>query len=90
MLGSWHQYTSRFCAAKNTPWGRDVSGAANLTELHQHLKQVMVRRKKADVLSELPAKRRQRVLVELSGAQVDKLAELRCGRVGGRVDCRQE
>ena len=78
LLGSWRGYTDRYCAARHTPWGRDVTGAANLSELYSKLVGVMVRRKKSDVLSQLPAKRRQRVGVSLGAAQLEELSVLRC------------
>ena len=54
----------------------DVSGCSNAAELYEQLAaHVMVRRQKADVLSQLPAKRRQRVLVTLpKGAAASELA----------------
>jgi len=59
------KYAKRYCAAKQGYWGWDFSGASNLDELQQRLREsVMVRRLKKDVLKELPAKRRQ--IIELS------------------------
>jgi len=59
------KYAKRYCAAKQGYWGWDFSGASNLEELQQRLREsVMVRRLKKDVLKELPAKRRQ--IIELS------------------------
>ena len=55
----------------------DVSGASNLPELHKLLQNVMVRRLKADVLTQLPPKRRQRVTVELTKKEdIETLATL--------------
>ena len=75
----WRTYTAfvtRFCDAQSRIVGRggarrfDVSGCSNSTELHELLVQhVMVRRRKADVLSQLPAKRRQRILLTLTGGR---------------------
>jgi SNF2 family DNA or RNA helicase len=54
------RYAARFCDAKKTHFGWDFSGASNLDELQRILREsVMVRRLKADVLTELPSKRRQ-------------------------------
>lgn len=50
----------------------DYSGASNLDELHEKLKLVMLRRRKIDVLPELPVKRRQVVVVPAArGAEND-------------------
>lgn len=50
----------------------DFSGASNLTDLQTRLRQTcMVRRLKKDVLAELPAKRRQIMLVDLPRAMTD-------------------
>jgi SWI/SNF-related matrix-associated actin-dependent regulator 1 of chromatin subfamily A len=50
----------RYAGGKQTRWGWDFSGATNLEELQRELRaSCMVRRLKADVLTELPPKRRQ-------------------------------
>ena len=70
---SFWPFVRRYCGAKLTwvpqrgssrrrrAW--DTSGASHLDELAGHLRHLMIRRLKADVLLELPAKRRQ--IVEL-------------------------
>ena len=61
---NWMRYHERYCALQHTRWGMDTSGASNLDELQINLRaSVMIRRMKADVLTELPAKRRQ--IIEL-------------------------
>ena len=71
----WATYTKfveRYCDAQRKFVGRgpprwDVSGCTNASELYELLRQhLMVRRLKADVLTQLPAKRRTRVLLNLS------------------------
>tara|TARA_R110000824_G_scaffold7698_1_gene34797 strand:+ start:3247 stop:5241 length:1995 start_codon:yes stop_codon:yes gene_type:complete len=57
---SWWQFVHRYCGAFKGRFGLDTSGATNLEELQAKLRQsVMIRRRKADVLTDLPAKRRQ-------------------------------
>lgn len=52
----WY-FIRRYCKATRTPFGMDVSGASNMGELHRILKtSIMIRRKKEDVLTELPPK----------------------------------
>jgi SWI/SNF-related matrix-associated actin-dependent regulator 1 of chromatin subfamily A len=65
-------FAKRYCDAVNNGFGWDFSGASNVEELQRKLRgSLMVRRLKADVLKELPAKRR--VLIELDSSG--------CGRV---------
>jgi SWI/SNF-related matrix-associated actin-dependent regulator 1 of chromatin subfamily A len=53
-------FAKRYCDAEMGRFGWDFSGASNLEELQERLRgSVMVRRLKADVLTELPPKRRQ-------------------------------
>jgi len=66
LFGNFTAFTTRFCNGHRGRFGDwDVSGSSNLPELHNHLKQFMIRRLKKDVLTQLPAKRRSRVVVEL-------------------------
>ena len=81
-LGSnWHAFAKRYCGlfeikdyqGKRIGWKWD--GATNLDELQKLLRErVMLRRLKADVLKELPPKRRQIILLE-GTKKIDKLLE---------------
>jgi SWI/SNF-related matrix-associated actin-dependent regulator 1 of chromatin subfamily A len=58
-------YAKRYCDAKKTKYGWDLSGASNTEELQNILRSsVMIRRLKSDVLKELPEKRRILITVE--------------------------
>ena len=58
--GNFFKFAVRYCGAHQNGFGWDFSGAANLAELQDKLRStIMVRRLKKDVLTELPAKRRQ-------------------------------
>jgi SNF2 family DNA or RNA helicase len=63
---AWHK---RYTAAHQLHFGKktvwDFSGASHLEELAESLKGIMIRRTKAEVLPELPAKRRQTLLVQI-------------------------
>lgn len=63
-------FAKRYCAAHNNGYGWDFSGASNLDELQGRLRGTfMVRRLKADVLKELPPKRRQ--IVPLTSDEIE-------------------
>lgn len=65
----WEAFGVRYCAGYETRYGWDMTGASNLPELQQILREtLMIRRLKTDVLTDLPDKRRQVVEVEASGA----------------------
>jgi SWI/SNF-related matrix-associated actin-dependent regulator 1 of chromatin subfamily A len=57
---SYKKFVQRYCNARMTQFGYDVSGASNLEELGKKLRStIMVRRRKSEVLKELPPKLRQ-------------------------------
>ncbi|MEA3301816.1 MAG: DEAD/DEAH box helicase, partial [Pseudomonadota bacterium] len=60
---AWH---IRYAGAYKGRFGWDFSGASNLDELAASLKTIMIRRTKEQVLPELPAKRRQTLLVSIN------------------------
>lgn len=72
------KYVTRYCDAKKIEigWGKtawDFSGSSNEAELQQRLRSsIMVRRLKADVLTELPAK--QREVIELPAESAEARA----------------
>lgn len=63
-LGSYWEYAKKYCGAHQGKFGWDVSGATNLGELNAKLlNNVMIRKRKSEVLTELPDKRRVRISV---------------------------
>ena len=75
-VGGFNHFIHRYCNAKQTEYGWDLSGAANLEELNDKLRSTCyIRRKKADVLGELPAKQRAIIPVEISNRKEYKHAE---------------
>lgn len=70
LFSSWYQYITRYCNGFRTGFGWDVSGASNLEELQEKLRStIMVRRLKSEVLTELPAKRRQIIEIPANGIE---------------------
>ena len=67
-FGNFFQFAKRYANAYQSRWGWDFSGASNLGELQEKLRSTcMVRRLKADVLTELPAKRRSVIEIPANG-----------------------
>ncbi|MNK57192.1 RNA polymerase-associated protein RapA [compost metagenome] len=58
------RYAVRYCAAFQTEWGWDMGGASHLDELHDRLRDVLLRRSKDEVL-DLPPKLRTYMPVEV-------------------------
>jgi len=75
--GSFWSYARRYCGMVNNGYGVDTSGASNLEELQRRLREtVMIRRRKSEVLTELPPK--TRVVVEIEAEDIaDIVAEER-------------
>ncbi|XP_066301333.1 SWI/SNF-related matrix-associated actin-dependent regulator of chromatin subfamily A-like protein 1 [Branchiostoma lanceolatum] len=65
LFNSFHEFGIRYCQGKQTAFCWDYSGSCNMKELQLVLEErVMIRRLKKDVLSQLPAKQRQVVVME--------------------------
>ncbi|XP_078184049.1 DNA annealing helicase and endonuclease ZRANB3 isoform X7 [Callithrix jacchus] len=76
-FGSWTDYAKRYCNAHIRYFGKrpqwDCRGASNLKELHQLLSDIMIRRLKTEVLTQLPPKIRQRIPFDLPSAAAKEL-----------------
>ena len=68
-FNNWVYFGTRYCGGRQIRVGKrqiwQFSGATNLDELGKRLKSLMLRRKKSQVLTELPEKRRQNIYLEL-------------------------
>jgi SWI/SNF-related matrix-associated actin-dependent regulator 1 of chromatin subfamily A len=69
VFNNWYKYTQNYCGAQVSRFGRDVSGASNIDELHSLVSTVMIRRLKKDVLPQLPEKVRTVIPLELSNTK---------------------
>ena len=78
-------FGNRYCDPKPSKWtkGIDYEGASNVRELYYLLNaNLMIRRLKRDVLSELPSKRRQRVEINVDpkmSSEIQKLLSKNAG-----------
>eukprot|EP00076_Gallus_gallus_P007264 XP_003641641.2 DNA annealing helicase and endonuclease ZRANB3 [Gallus gallus] len=77
-FGTWSEYAKKYCDARLRFFGKrkqwDCRGASNLKELHQLLREIMIRRLKNDVLTQLPPKVRQRIPFDLPQATAKNLS----------------
>lgn len=64
-FSSWYKFVERYCGAYQDRFGWNTQGATNLAELQEKLRAtLMIRRRKADVLTDLPAKERQVLVLD--------------------------
>jgi SWI/SNF-related matrix-associated actin-dependent regulator 1 of chromatin subfamily A len=76
VFGSWNNFTGRYCDAKETRYGLDVSGASNTVELNRLLRETCyIRREKRDVLKDLPPIQTSILDIEISNTREYKKAE---------------
>jgi SWI/SNF-related matrix-associated actin-dependent regulator of chromatin subfamily A-like protein 1 len=69
-------YASKYCDPQDTGYGWDFSGSSNLDDLQNKLREtIMIRRMKADVMPELPAKRRQVIELPANTAALRALVD---------------
>ena len=73
---SFMRYAYRYCGAYQGKWGMVMDGATHLDELRMHLSYLMTRHLKADVLKQLPPKRRQIIEISKDGLSADLRARL--------------
>jgi SNF2 family DNA or RNA helicase len=68
-FGGFWPFVKRYCGAYSNGYGLQMDGADHLEELNEKLRGLcFIRREKSQVLTELPAKQRAMVPVELSNA----------------------
>jgi SNF2 family DNA or RNA helicase len=74
VFNNWYKYTQNYCGAQVSRFGRDVSGASNIDELHSLVSTVMIRRLKKDVLPQLPDNITSVIPLELSNEKTYRRA----------------
>lgn len=67
-LDFW-SFARRYCVVRETPFGTQISGGRNLDELRRAMAPHILRRRKTDVLKELPPIRFDEVLIESTPIQ---------------------
>ncbi|KAK3108769.1 hypothetical protein FSP39_015265 [Pinctada imbricata] len=72
-LLKYHDFGVRYCDGKQNPWGWDFSGSSNMEELQLVLEEkIMIRRLKKEVLTQLPSKVRQMVVLDPGSIKTTK------------------
>ena len=70
-------FTQRYCDPKPGKFGMDYTGNSCTAELHYLIcRNLMIRRLKADVLHELPAKRRQKIEVAVDSKKLKEIQKV--------------
>ncbi len=63
---NYYSYAKRYAAMWQAPWGMDVSGASNIPELKKRINKYIFRKRKQEVLKELPDKNFIDIPIELN------------------------
>jgi SWI/SNF-related matrix-associated actin-dependent regulator of chromatin subfamily A-like protein 1 len=85
LFPNYRAFTLRYCNGRQTRFGYDVSGSANLDELHKLLRgSCLIRRKKEDVLTQLPPKQRQVIWVETKASVMKDVSKAKSELISAR------
>jgi SWI/SNF-related matrix-associated actin-dependent regulator 1 of chromatin subfamily A len=75
-FNSFWSFGQRYCSPKLTPWGWQFKGATNIKELNAILRdKYMIRRRKSEVMHEMPQKIRNIVHIKLQSPEEYAFAE---------------
>lgn len=75
-FSNFMKFATRYCDAQRNRWGWDFNGSSNEAELNKMLLDtVMIRRRKEDVLKELPPKTFVTVPLEFNRSEYDSVAD---------------
>jgi SWI/SNF-related matrix-associated actin-dependent regulator 1 of chromatin subfamily A len=73
LFGSFGDFGMRYCDGKETNYGMDYSGSSNMKELQLVLEEkIMIRREKKDVITQLPTKLREMIILDPSLIELEK------------------
>ena len=87
IMTDFYKYAHRYCAPTENRWCKEFNGAANTEELHYILdRKVMLRRLKSEVLHDLPAKIRQRIVVSTDSVITRSIAHMLKINFGSKND----
>ena len=64
IIGSYWNFAREFCFVEETPFGKKVKGGRRLDQLKEKSRKFLIRRKKEDVLPELPARLEKKVYIQ--------------------------
>ena len=64
---SWFKFGLRYCNGEHNGYGWQFNGTSNTKELQSLIQPYIIRRRKEDVLTELPSKRREVLYIEMPG-----------------------
>jgi SNF2 family DNA or RNA helicase len=81
---SWKYYTERYCGATWNGYGWDLKGATNTQELAERVRNVMIRRNKSEVLTDLPDKHRCHLPIELNRKELNEYRSAIHGEYSGK------
>jgi SWI/SNF-related matrix-associated actin-dependent regulator 1 of chromatin subfamily A len=64
---SWFKFGLRYCNGEHNGYGWQFNGTSNTKELQNLIRPFIIRRRKDEVLTELPPKRREVIYIEMPG-----------------------
>ena len=73
--GGYWSFVRRYCTARETPFGTQITGGRNIPELRRLIAPILLRRRKEEVLTQLPAIRFSDVAIEPTEIPDDRLVE---------------